>query len=217
MNVCIWCFYFVVYISLFFAAFFGRFGCRPSWLSVTYSWFEYCCRLLKPRWPRPAWRLDLIYSDRIAGVHHRRWQSTFQWRICVHSPQCKRKQRHTQTRHDTNVQDKDGKYYEKKSEALVFRSHLVPSKCNYIMDIRVHMHIYMCSTHIPIPTHIYKDNLNLCPDEIKLSTGKDWIVLRIIRNKLKKRTKSNTNALFQRKKIKSKFLFSQLFTLCIQY
>lgn len=24
------------------------------------------------RWPRPAWRLDLIYSNRVAGVRHRR-------------------------------------------------------------------------------------------------------------------------------------------------
>lgn len=76
-------------------------GCRPGWLSVCWSFFSFSssvwislCTLssssslslsLKPRWPRPAWWLDLIYSDRIAGVHRRRCLSTFQWRICVHS------------------------------------------------------------------------------------------------------------------------------------
>lgn len=51
-------------VACLFSCIFRPNGCRPGWLSVASS-SRFCvqrCRLfLRPRWPRPAWRLDLIY------------------------------------------------------------------------------------------------------------------------------------------------------------
>lgn len=115
-------------------------GCRPGWLSDAHSlpWTT-LSSLSKPRWPRPAWRLDLIYLDRIGEplqCSPQEVQSIFQWRICVHNTRISEEWTEYEKKHTHNTQRTN----ETKFEALAFRSYSVRANV-IIMDIRVCMHM----------------------------------------------------------------------------
>lgn len=139
------------------------------------------------RWPRLAWRLDLIYSNRIAGVHRRRCNHIHR-RIFVSMTLSLS---HTQTYPRTHEFVKSWKRTETKKYISHTQKCWCAWICYYLVFVSIYLYFFFSSSILMHRSN--KDNLNLflsclffAFDEIKLSTG--WNTQEFVKWILKRQT-----------------------------